>query len=142
VKKGKSRSNGEELFAFQMKALGLEPVREYRFHPVRKFRFDFAFPAQGMGDFSFGGIAVEIEGGIWKQGTRHTSPRGYLSDMENYNLANSMGWMVLRFSTADVKSGRAANEVERLLTKNEMMRSVVQSIRDQAFKAITRGQDE
>jgi len=37
-----------------------EPVREYRFHPKRKWRFDFAWP-----DCQ---VAVEIEGGVWRAG--------------------------------------------------------------------------
>lgn len=67
--------------------LGLRPVKEYQFHPVRKWRFDYAFPAQR--------VALEVEGGV-HTGGRHIRPRGFLNDMEKYNTAAAMGWRVLR----------------------------------------------
>ena len=48
-------SQGEEAFALHCRAEKLEPVREYIFHPKRKWRFDFYFPERKL--------AVEIEGG-------------------------------------------------------------------------------
>lgn len=68
-------------------ALQTECIREYRFHPTRKWRFDYALP-QYM-------IALEVEGGVWTGG-RHTSPKGFLRDMEKYNTAELMGWRVFR----------------------------------------------
>jgi hypothetical protein len=67
----------EETLAFQLKAVGLKPEREYKFHPTRKWRVDFAFPALKIG--------VEVEGGIWIAG-RHSGDRG-LKDTEKYNAA-------------------------------------------------------
>lgn len=67
--------------------LGVECVKEYRFHSTRKWRFDFAIPRYK--------IAIEVEGGVWTGG-RHTSPQGFLGDMEKYNTATVMGWRVLR----------------------------------------------
>ena len=64
-----------------------EPVAEFKFHPTRKWRFDFAFPEAR--------VAVECEGGVWVQG-RHTRGKGYLNDLEKYNTATSMGWRMLR----------------------------------------------
>ena len=61
--------------------------REYKFHSVRKWRFDFAWPELK--------VALEIEGGIWAKG-RHVSPRGFILDCEKYNEASSLGWVVLR----------------------------------------------
>lgn len=66
---------------------GLEGIAEHRFHPERKWRFDFAFPASL--------VALEVEGGVWVGG-RHTTPAGYVKDIEKYNTAGSMGWIVLR----------------------------------------------
>lgn len=67
--------------------LGVECVKEYRFHNTRKWRFDYAIPEHK--------IAIEVEGGVWTGG-RHTSPQGFLGDMEKYNTATVMGWRVLR----------------------------------------------
>lgn len=68
-------------------ALHTDCVKEYRFHPTRKWRFDYAFPAYK--------IALEVEGGVWTGG-RHTSPQGFLGDMEKYNTATLMGWRLFR----------------------------------------------
>lgn len=67
--------------------LKVECVKEHKFHPTRKWRFDYAIPAHK--------IAIEVEGGVWTGG-RHTSPKGFLNDMEKYNTATIMGWRLLR----------------------------------------------
>lgn len=69
--------------------LGYEPVREFRFHPTRKWRFDYAIPVLK--------IAIECDGGVWTGG-RHVSPQGYLKDMEKFNAAAELGWVVLKFT--------------------------------------------
>lgn len=45
--------------------LKIEVVKEYLFHPTRKWRFDYAIPDHK--------IALEVEGGVWTGG-RHTPP--------------------------------------------------------------------
>ena len=67
-------------------------VKEYKFHEVRKWRFDYAIPSVK--------VAIEIDGGVWEYG-RHNRPQGYINDMEKLNNAASMGWLVLRFTTHD-----------------------------------------
>ncbi|MDW3683926.1 DUF559 domain-containing protein [Cupriavidus sp. CV2] len=92
-------SLGEEIFALHLKASGLgDSEREYRFDAVRKWRFDFAWPAKRL--------AVEVEGGTWTGG-RHTRGSGYQADLEKYNAAAAQGWTVLRFTTGQVKTGEA-----------------------------------
>lgn len=66
-----------------------QPVREYRFHPTRKWRFDFAWVRER--------VAVEIEGGAWSQG-RHTRGAGFSEDCAKYNAATCADWRVLRFT--------------------------------------------
>lgn len=70
----------------------LEIVKEYKFHPVRRWRFDYAIPALK--------IAVEVDGAVWVGG-RHNRPAGYIADMEKLNTAASMGWLVIRVTTDD-----------------------------------------
>lgn len=60
---------------------------EYRFHPTRKWRFDFAWPRER--------VAVEVEGGVFSRG-RHVRPSGFIADCEKYNAAAHDGWLVLR----------------------------------------------
>jgi len=57
---------------------------------------------------------VEVEGGIWSGG-RHTRGKGYLRDLEKYNAATMMGFQVIRFSTDQVKSGHAIQQIEMMV---------------------------
>lgn len=61
---------------------------EYKFHPTRRFKFDFAIPEKK--------IAIEYEGISGK--SRHTSITGYTRDCEKYNIATGMGWRVFRYT--------------------------------------------
>lgn len=111
VKRGSVRgvaSKGEEEFALQLRALHLPPPqREFRFHPHRAFRFDFAWPHLPCGRR----LAVEIEGGL-HSGGRHVRPQGYKRDLEKYNSAVALGWTLLRFSSAMVFNGDAVRTVQ------------------------------
>lgn len=85
-----TRHDTSDMFTtFCKSELGYEPVKEYRFHPTRKWRFDYAIPALK--------IAVECDGGVWTGG-RHVSPKGYMKDMEKFNAAAELGWVVLKFT--------------------------------------------
>ncbi len=100
-------SDLEDDLLFQIKAVGLpEPEREYRFHPVRRWRFDMAWENDQ--------VAVEVEGGVWVRG-RHNRGSGFIKDCEKYNEAALMGWIVLRFPSPMIKSGEAVNMIERAL---------------------------
>ena len=99
-------SKGEEAFMLHCQIYGLEPEREHRFAPPRRWRFDFAFLKRKL--------AVEVEGGIWNGG-RHTRGKGYQHDLAKYNAASRLGWVVLRYSTEMVESGDAIQEVLEVL---------------------------
>jgi len=88
-------SSLERTFTFYWRALadGLpEPERECRFASPRRWRFDFAWPAQR--------VAVECDGGTYSGG-RHTRGDGYRRDAEKLNAASALGWRVFRV-TADM----------------------------------------
>ncbi len=98
-------SKPEDALAFQLDAIGLDGYeREYKFHPVRKWRFDFAWT-----DIQ---LAVEVEGATWAQG-RHTRGSGFEKDCEKYNTAVLLGWRVLRVPSGWVDDGRALDVIER-----------------------------
>ena len=98
---GNGKSHLELLFSLQLQeAAAPEPVREHRFNPPRKFRFDFCWLNIKL--------AVEIEGGTYKK-SRHTSARGFKQDCEKYNQAELLGWTVLRFDSAMVNNLEAIN---------------------------------
>ena len=76
------------IFLTLCAAMGVPPpVSEHKFHPARKWRFDFAWPEVRL--------ALEVEGGVWTGG-RHTRGAGFLKDIEKYNVAACLGWRVLR----------------------------------------------
>jgi hypothetical protein len=62
------------------------PTSEYRFHPTRKWRFDFAWPAEKVG--------LEINGGVFTAG-RHVRGEALLKEYEKLNEAAAHGWRVL-----------------------------------------------
>ncbi len=74
------------------------PIQEFKFHPVRKWLFDYAWPELKL--------AVEFEGGTFIHGG-HTRGLIYGSNCEKYNEAAIMGWKVLRFTAPQVRSGEA-----------------------------------
>ena len=69
---GRVGSVGEKLLDLQLRAEKISGYdREYQFHPTRKWRFDFAHLDRK--------IAVECEGGIWRQGGgAHSHPLNIL----------------------------------------------------------------
>ena len=78
------------------------PLREYRFHPNRQWRADFAWPEVL--------VLVEVEGGLSGFG-RHQRKGGYEADCEKYNAASMAGWLVLRYPYAAVLDGGAARQI-------------------------------
>ena len=81
---------------------------EYRFHPVRRWRFDAAFPDRK--------IAIEIDGGVFlPSGGRHNRGAGFRGDCEKINEAALLGWRIFRFLPEQLKSGHVGSILERAL---------------------------
>ena len=93
-----------ELIIRGMKLNGYQ--KEFRFHPKRRWRFDFAWPDKM--------VAVELEGGTWTGG-RHTRGKGFRNDCEKYNSAAFLGWTVIRLTTDMVRPMEWADNLERIL---------------------------
>ncbi|WP_171405591.1 DUF559 domain-containing protein [Acinetobacter sp. WCHAc010052] len=106
VKKVKAVSEGEAVLSQHLKAHKIEYVQEFQFNSERKWRADFHLVDTK--------ILIEVEGGVWSNG-RHTRGKGYIADMGKYNSAAVLGYTVLRFSTEQVKSGKAIEEIRRLM---------------------------
>lgn len=91
------KSKLEAKFDILLKSTGIPKAeREYRFHPSRQWRFDYAWPEYML--------AVEIEGGVWVKG-RHNRGLGFIKDCEKYNAAVMLGWRVLRFPGGKLNEG-------------------------------------
>ncbi|MGL5841821.1 MAG: hypothetical protein ACRCYK_08480 [Aeromonas hydrophila] len=74
-----------------------DPATELLFHPKRKWRLDFAWPANM--------IALEVHGGI-HSGGRHTRGRGFVEDRAKMNEAALLGWTVIEATPEHIKSGQ------------------------------------
>lgn len=108
--KHQQRNDVVGLLIKQMEREGIpQAVREHRFHPVRKWRFDLAYP-----DWL---IAFEYEGAIFAGG-RHTRGAGYAKDIEKYNTAGLMGWRVFRlYGDMIFKGNREMDEGWELISR-------------------------
>jgi hypothetical protein len=94
-----------DLMVAMMMALGLpQPEREYRFHETRRWRFDYAFPDRK--------VALEVEG-VTPAGGRHQRVKGYSADIEKYNEAALLGWVVIRATPEQMNRGMAFEWVLR-----------------------------
>jgi hypothetical protein len=90
-----------------LRSVGLPaPIREHRFHAIRRWRFDYAWPEQR--------VALEVEGGVWTGG-RHTRGAGFLGDMEKYNAAVVEGWRVVRVVPSNLCASATVGMLESLL---------------------------
>ena len=91
-------------FPLWCKAYGLPiPEGEYHFLKNRKWRFDWCWPSHG--------IAVEINGGIFRKGGGAHTGKGHLRDMEKLNAAQIEGWIVLQFTPEQIRSAEAVNVI-------------------------------
>lgn len=70
---------------------GYLAIREHRFLPPRKWKFDLAFPACK--------VAIEIDGGRW-----HVTGRDMNREAERNNEAQILGWKVLHFTSDMIDS--------------------------------------
>ena len=93
-------SAAEDDLAAKLAALALAhgpevlPLREYRFHPERRWRFDFAWPSIKL--------AVEIQGmGMGGRAGGHQTAKGMQNDCDKNNEAIRLGWRVLTFRAGD-----------------------------------------
>ena len=75
---------------------------EYKFCQTRKWRFDYA-------NFDLK-VAVEIEGGAFTNG-RHTRGKGFINDMEKYNKAVELGWVVLRYTPTQLNESKTYEQI-------------------------------
>ncbi len=115
---GKVRTDYEAWLAEEMRRAGIVGMeRQFKFHPVRRWKADIAIPAAML--------LIEIEG-VARPGaknphtgkallSRHQTISGYREDCRKYNSAVTLGWRVLRFTQDMVKSGEALETVERAL---------------------------
>ena len=100
-----------ELFRRTLKNFtGCQVIAEHKFHDTRKWRIDFAIIDLKIG--------IEIEGGVWSGG-RHTRGNGFIEDMEKYNAAVTIGWVILRFTPQDLNKITTFETVKKVVELKE-----------------------
>lgn len=118
-RKGKPRQEGKTptMTALEMDALtaiqlaGLPiGVMQYQFSKPRRWRFDRAWPDHQPP------VALELEGGTFQKGGGwHQSIQRYMSDCEKYSEAAVLGWVVIRATAPQVRSGQMLAWLTRAL---------------------------
>jgi hypothetical protein len=105
--------NTIELYLKQMVQSGfIESYKiEYKFSEERNFRFDYFIPCINLG--------IEYEG-IISEKSRHTTIEGYTGDLIKYNLALTLGFIVLRYNALNYKN--AYSDIEKIKKPNGKIR--------------------
>ena len=78
--------------------------------PIRRWRFDLAWPAQSL--------AVEIDGSMFVGG-RHGGARSAVRDLEKRAAAAVLGWRVIPVTPMQVRNGTAVRYVRAALAGDE-----------------------
>lgn len=86
------------------------PVAEHRFHPIRKWRFDYAWPTHL--------VALEIEGGVFVGG-RHNRGAGFREDLAKYSEGAALGWRIVRTLPEGLYSGVLLDRLRRAIAISE-----------------------
>ena len=102
--------NLENSVDFLLKANKFDYIREFKFCESRQFRSDFGFPQHK--------ILIEIEGGTWVKGA-HVRGKHYSSDCEKYNLAATLGYYVLRYTTDMLRKNpnKVIEDLEEIISR-------------------------
>ena len=97
----------EAAFLHNLAAIGVPtPTPEFLFHPSRKWRLDYAWPAAKLG--------LEVEGGVWTGG-KHGRGSGIVKDMEKANGLALCGWRLLRVTPSALPTHDTAQLVRAAL---------------------------
>lgn len=95
-------------FLDQLRLLNLPaPVAEHRFHGTRNWRFDWVYLDRR--------IAIEYQGGNYTGRGGHNTVKGLRNDYAKFTEAALLGWTLILIDSETVRSGKAAEWVERAL---------------------------
>lgn len=93
----------ERKFAEKWQSLSAPAfVTQHKFHPSRRWKFDFAWPLVR--------VAAEIHGATFAGG-RHVNGLGYWGDRIKINAAQRLNWKVFELVAQDVEDQRVLGEI-------------------------------
>jgi len=81
------------------------PKLEFKFHPDRRWRFDFAWEEKK--------IAIEVQGGLFIGGA-HSRGAYIVKSQEKYNNAALMGWRIFYFQPKEFNNGIATEILDQV----------------------------
>lgn len=108
--RGSNEPTRDMFSALVEKTIGRECVLEFRFHPTRKWRFDYAIPSAR--------VAIEIDGGLFLNRGRHSGGVGQLNDFEKFNEASTYGWRILHFTPEQRYTAATLDVIRRTVEWN------------------------
>ena len=97
-------SAAEILLAAQLEQAGIPFEREYKFHPSRKWRADFAVWGIEPLFRLEADILIEVDGATWTMG-RHNHPTSVAKEYERTAAAAILGYRMIRCTTEQVNDG-------------------------------------
>jgi len=105
-------SNLEMVLRWQFVTAGLTDglKEEFRAIPGRRYRWDFAWPAEML--------LLEVQGGVWTKGG-HSTGTGITRDAEKANLATLAGFRCLAVTKDHINSGQALKWVQEALRRTK-----------------------
>lgn len=109
--KARARRDYKEELRDQLRVAGVpDPDTEFRFHPTRKWRWDFCWPDSRYL------VAVEYQGGIYNQGKQgHQTTAGIERDCLKFSWGAALGWRLLPINAGMVRDGTALDLIIRAL---------------------------
>lgn len=99
----------ESEMLFQLRAVGIEPLTQYKFHPTRKWKADFAVLTADKK------LIIEVNGGTWMVKSGHNTGQGISRDYEKANQAQLLGFVYLQYTGKEIHDGTALQEIESYL---------------------------
>lgn len=97
---------------------GDDLMTEYRFHPTRRWRFDWALPEiTALGKTRPLMVAIEFDG--LYGGGAHTSVKMVAKDSEKLNQAAIHGWIVIRVNSQSLRDGSGYRDIEAAIAQRE-----------------------
>jgi len=94
--------------------LGNGLCRECRFHPTRKWRFDFCDPDRLL--------AIEYQGTMRRDQPGHLSVAGAIRDHEKINEGVRLGWAVFQADARNVENGTLFEAIDDWLDRQDEQR--------------------